>query len=35
MIEISATSKKLTPTELEILVKTDTANKPQVQRKCK
>jgi hypothetical protein len=29
MMEIFATSKKLAPTELEILEKTDTTNKPQ------
>jgi hypothetical protein len=29
MMEIFATSKRLAPTELEILEKTDTANKPQ------
>jgi hypothetical protein len=29
MMEIYAASKKLTPTELEIPEKTDTANKPQ------
>jgi hypothetical protein len=29
MIEIYAASKKLAPTELDILEKSDTANKPQ------
>jgi hypothetical protein len=32
MMEIFATSKRLAPTELEILEKTDTANKPQPSR---
>jgi hypothetical protein len=35
MMEIYAASKKLAPTELKILEKTDTTKKPQPLRKCK